>query len=498
MQATLRSSSARLLRWCLRILCLRALPLLVLLVLVLVLAFAVQARLRLPELQAWHRTPLAAEFRADDPARPRDFAGYLQLEDRLFGELEELVRTLPAGDPGAATSRYDPASVPGRLARNGWNRSQERVPAASKGAVLLVHGLTDSPYMMRALADLCFERGLRVLCLRLPGHGTVPAGLVQATWQDWYAAVDLALRHLALAVPGKPLYACGFSTGAALLTLQAIRALHDDTAPRLRRLFLVSAAIGVSDFAAIANVVSALSFVPYFERAKWLDVLPEYDPYKYNSFPTNAGNQIWRLTQQLRTERDRAQADATWPAMPKVLAFQSVVDATVSASDVAQQLFAHLRGDGHELVAFDVNREDHWASLVAPGPRETLERIRASGPLPYRISLVANVAADSANVALYTRDAGSLAVAKEELDLAWPKGVFSLGHVAMPLPPDDPVYGIVPREGGDLRWQLGLPARGEAGAILVPQANLARLRSNPLFAVVRRKILAALAADLGG
>ena len=27
------------------------------------------------------------------------------------------------------------------------------------------------------------------------------------------------------------------------------------------------------------------------------------------------------------------------------------------------------------------------------------------------------------------------------LDLAWPRNVFSLSHVALPFPPDDPLYG---------------------------------------------------------
>jgi esterase/lipase len=42
---------------------------------------------------------------------------------------------------------------------------------------------------MRALADTLYAQGYYVLALRLPGHGTVPAGLADVNWRDWYAAV---------------------------------------------------------------------------------------------------------------------------------------------------------------------------------------------------------------------------------------------------------------------------------------------------------------------
>ena len=49
--------------------------------------------------------------------------------------------------------------------------------------------------------------------------------------------------------------------------------------------------IGVTPFARLSSVISALSPIPYFDRAAWLDVLPEYNPFKFNSFPANAARQ---------------------------------------------------------------------------------------------------------------------------------------------------------------------------------------------------------------
>jgi hypothetical protein len=281
-----------------------------------------------------------------------------------------------------------------------------------------------------------------------------------------------------------------------LLALLAVRGLQDATLPRLQRLFFVSAAIGVSRFAALTAIASTLSFLPYFEKAKWLDVLPEYDPYKYNSFPVNAANQIYRLTRELQHALAVAGEQGQLGAMPRVLAFQSIIDATVTAADVIHEFFLRLPGPGHELVAFDVNRSHGWVGLIAPGPREAFERIRSAPALPFALAVVTNRSPGSREVAVYAREAGSTEMHVEPLALEWPRNVASLGHVALPFPADDPVYGLQPGAVGPQAWPIGsLDVRGEPGAIRLPLGMLARLRSNPFFEVIRRRIGAAIDAD---
>jgi hypothetical protein len=93
-------------------------------------------------------------------------------------------------------------------------------------------------------------------------------------------------------------------------------------------------------------------------------------------------------------------------------------------------------------------------------------------------------------MAAYSREAGTSAVTVVDLPLAWPAGVVSLGHVAIPFPPDDPVYGLSPGSDGRPRFALGaFSARGESGALVVPLGMLARLRSNPFFDVIRSKVV---------
>ena len=80
---------------------------------------------------------------------------------------------------------------------------------------------------------------------------------------------------------------------------------------------------------------------------------------------------------------------------------------------------------------------------------------------------------------------------REATDLEWPLHVFSLSHVALPFPPDDPVYGAGPPKDG--RIYLGQPELlGERGFLTVPPTVLMRLRHNPFFPYVERRIEAFL------
>lgn len=362
----------------------------------------------------------------------------------------------------------------------------------------MLHGLSDAPYSLEAIGRLLHERGFYVLWLRLPGHGTIPGALREVDWEDWMAATALALKHAADQAPGKPLYVAGYSTGAPLALLHVLRAMDDPALAMPSRLLLFSPAIGVSSFAALANVGSLLSPLPGLEKAAWLDVLPEYDPYKYNSFPVNAANQIYRLTRALEAGLAKAQERGTLDRMPPVTAFQSLVDSTVLAADLMKRLFLRLPTNGHELVVFDVNRDELLSSLIAPGPRHAFDRAADVPALPFRLTVVGNRSRDSQEVAEWIREPGSREVTPKRTGLAWPHRVFSLGHLAIPTPMDDPMYGLTPDTAPDgLAIPLGRGApSGEPGALAVPLGQFARLRSNPFFPVIEERIDAAVASDL--
>lgn len=463
-----------------------------------VLVYAVQARVNLADLEAWHEIVLREEAGRAHPEALESFEAYLRQEERLFAELRERIYE-PRDADTFTLGRYNPHSVVARLALDTpYNRSYELAPAGEpRGSVLLVHGLTDSPYAMRGIAEVFHSEGYHVVALRLPGHGTVPSGLRDVRWEDWYAAAAAAAKHAAArGGAGKPFYVGGFSTGAALATLYAVRALDDAELPPPQGLYLVSPAIGISPFAVLTNVVAGLSFIPAFEKSRWIDVLPEYDPYKYNSFPVNAANQIYALTRELRAALDDAGERGRLAALPRVVVFQSIVDSTITAREVVGGLLARLPRAEHELVVFDVNRIDAVQGLIASGPLADLETIRNATNQPFRLTLIASSAPDTRAVAAYTREAGGAAVSKTELGLEWPSSVFSLGHVALPFPPADPVYGIELPAGAQQPFNLGAVAvRGESGALVLSLGAFSRLRSNPFFGVIRDKIAETLAHD---
>jgi carboxylesterase len=62
--------------------------------------------------------------------------------------------------------------------------------------VLLVHGFTGTPFEVRLLGERLHERGLTVVGLRLPGHGTSAAELDRTRWTDWAAHVEGELDRL--------------------------------------------------------------------------------------------------------------------------------------------------------------------------------------------------------------------------------------------------------------------------------------------------------------
>ena len=96
---------------------------------------------------------------------------------------------------------------------------------------------------------------------------------------------------------------------------------------------------------------------PAFARTAWLDILPEFNPFKYNSFPVNAARQSYLLTDALQRQLLRLEKSQQLERLPPILTFQSMVDATVIASAVATALYAQLPANGSELVLFDINRD---------------------------------------------------------------------------------------------------------------------------------------------
>jgi alpha-beta hydrolase superfamily lysophospholipase len=98
-----------------------------------------------------------------------------------------------AGEEQTPLNRYYRQSLvwPGQFAPDA-NRSFVLMPAGKpRGAVVLLHGLTDSPYSVRHLAVNYQQHGFVAVVPRLPGHGTAPGALTDVDWEMWLAATRL-------------------------------------------------------------------------------------------------------------------------------------------------------------------------------------------------------------------------------------------------------------------------------------------------------------------
>ena len=135
-----------------------------------------------PDLQPWHTTLLPGEFSADLLEHSFSFEDYRRVEERLFDELDKAIVSDSSGQRQDELNRYARGSWsdPQRGQVN-WNKTFEMAVKAPKAMVLMLHGLSDSPYSMRALAETLHLHGGWVLGLRLPGHGTIPAALTGIT-----------------------------------------------------------------------------------------------------------------------------------------------------------------------------------------------------------------------------------------------------------------------------------------------------------------------------
>ena len=446
-----------------------------------------------PEIKPWHRARLDAEFTAADyeGGAVTTLAQYRAGEQRVLDQVRTEIMSRVEPRDRTIFNRFNPGSLsdPGAWDVD-WNRTFVLEPPGEPvGGVLLLHGLTDSPYSLRSVGLALQGLGFRVVGLRLPGHGTAPSGLLTVEVEDLQAATELAMRDLVASLGGtKAVFIIGYSNGAALAVNYALDARDDAELPQPAGLVLISPAIGITRLAAIGRIRTGISDLQGFGRAAWQLIEPELDPYKYQSFSFHAAGATQRLTSNLAKRVARLAEHGPVTGLPPILAFVSTVDSTVQAPAVVDALLGRLAADGHELVLFDVNRLAVVQPMLVADPAPLTRRMLAEPQRPFALTLVTNANSRTLEVKERRVPAGGVEATERLLDLAWPRNVFSLSHVALPFPPDDPLYGYAaartPRH-----IQLGsIEVRGENGVLNVPGWMLTRQRSNPFHRYLVERI----------
>ncbi len=473
------------LKWTIAIICVAAIGLFV--------ARAYDSQ-RGPALEPWHTyVPHELSVAELDHA---SWGDYLKAEDSIFEGVRTEVTQKLGADERVPSNRYfaDSPIYPGHFKQD-WNRSYVMEPASAPvGAAVFLHGLTDSPYSLRHLAARYRDAGYVSIAIRLPAHGTVPGALTNVEWEDWLAATRLAVREARRRIgPNLPLHLVGFSNGGALAVMYALQAIEDKSLSRPDRLILISPMIGITRFARFAGLAAVPAIFPAFAKAAWLGVIPEFNPFKYNSFPVNGARQSHLLTQALRTKVSQMAADHRLDSLPPIITFQSVMDFTVSTRAIISDLYMQLPENGSELVLFDINRNTKLGLLMRVTASTAPERLLPDPPRRFRTTIITNSGPGSSSVVERVVEAGATSEGYRPLGLSYPDNVFSLSHVALPFPIDDPLYGMVPDPAEPYGITLGsIAARGERGGLIVSLDSLSRMSSNPFFPYLVKRIEAFL------
>lgn len=439
----------------------------------------------------WHDVRLTEEFSVRKADTVRTFDDYLALEDRLLAELDEKVYAVTGTSPEKGLIRYSPGSAADpRAWQPNWNRSFELPAAQPKGGVLLLHGMSDSPYSLHSVGEALNRAGYQVVGLRLPGNGAAPSGLKYVVWEDMAGAVRIAMNHLAAELGDKPIHIVGYSIGSTLALNYTLDALDGRSAPVPASLILISPAIGVHPAAALAGLKRGLSVLPGLHGLAWLTIEPEFDPYKYNSFTTRAGEQAHRLTRSVGARIARRDRLGTLGDFPPTLVFKSNVDATVTNEAVVSRLLGRLAADRNELVLFDINRLAAKSILQVYDPRALTTSVVGESGLPFGVVLVTNENSNSALVEARYQPPNSATFSRTEpLGTSWPSTVISLSHVALPFSPDDPLYGMRPPESSQTLFLGQIAIQGERGMFALPSDWLLRMRYNPFYDYLEKRVI---------
>jgi alpha-beta hydrolase superfamily lysophospholipase len=433
---------------------------------------------RMPDPGLEHRIRFDEEFTAD-LENTTDWQAYLRIEQALASELDSKI--VKNRQSGSLLDRYsrDSLTFPERFGSN-WNLSYEISSPAPRGVAVLIHGLSDSPYSMLSTAETLAAGGYNVVVPRMPGHGFAVGGLMQTRSEDWTAAVRIAVRHARQLPAGdKALLIVGYSNGALLAIDYALHCTAEEL-PCPNRLILMSPAIAVTPLAVVANWHVLVSWMPYFEKFRWLAVLPEVDPFKFTSFPKRAVWEIYGISQRVhRLLRDPERAGT----LPPILTFQSTVDDTVSTAAVVANLYSALPANGSELILYDINRNNTATHLMQSQPADPLMTFTAASPLNYAVTVLHNRDRDGLDVDATTLPSGALQAQSSSTGLAWPSETYSLSHIALPFRSDDQLYGDGRNRPPGVSGVVfgSMAPRGERGVLLLSPDFFLRARYNPFY-----------------
>ncbi len=252
-----------------------------------------------------------------------------------------------------------------------WNLPFRRSPATNctgpgepRRGILLVHGLSDSPFVFRDLAGALAERCLTVHTLLLQGHGTRPGDLIEARAEVWREQVRQHFAALAAAVDQA--FIGGFSLGGALATEFAL----DPETPTPAGLLALAPAWELN------GLREYLWLAPYADLvADFVEEEPERNPVKYESLALNAATQLARV-------RADTQARLTSPSrrdLPLMLV-ATEADSVINLDFLVRQFQQRFENPANRMLVFrdlrnpapELQQDDRILSLDSYLPQQRI------------------------------------------------------------------------------------------------------------------------------
>ena len=209
----------------------------------------------------------------------------------------------------------------------------------ARGIVVLVHGLSDSAFSMRDLAQTLADGCYIARIALLPGHGTKPGDLLNVRLNDWTNTVKYLIAEAAREHDN--VITVGFSLGALLTMAEAIK----PGTP-------IDAAITISP-------AFYLTTSPYAEMTRWLYPFKRWldkekpdDTYRYEAIPTIAVAQTVKAKQRFHELLKLAGSVAKpW------LVIQSDDDLVVDTSKNQRLFLGHAEHAASRLITYGSTSE---------------------------------------------------------------------------------------------------------------------------------------------
>lgn len=176
-------------------------------------------------------------------------------------------------------------------------------------AIILVHGLTDSPFFMEAIGEYFYQWGYNVFIPLLDGHGLKnPQFMKGVQMETWITNVDFAIQKAQEKC--KVISIGGLSTGGTISTLKMFDSPNDINGG----VFLFSAALDIAGKAGdvIEKLLRTKIILPILAKVEdrfGKDLIGE-NPYRYSRMDNDGARELSELIAQIDKRLKNIQQDS--------------------------------------------------------------------------------------------------------------------------------------------------------------------------------------------